>query len=70
MAEAIDLLISCADTFGNVSAVLTIPARRSRKRPWFNCLEDYAFFTEHLVDSNGVENMTAELAAVYWDQKR
>lgn len=38
-------------------------------RPWLNCLEDYAFFTEHLVGSDGLENQSAPLAAVQFDRR-
>ena len=37
--------------------------------PRFRCLEDYAAYYEHLPGDDGKENMTAELAAVHYDEK-
>ena len=61
------LLIGMAGVFNNINALLQTP--RAASLPWLHCLEDYSFFTEHLVGSDGRENLSAPLAAVRWNKK-
>ncbi|KAM0795943.1 hypothetical protein BDR22DRAFT_966520 [Usnea florida] len=51
--------------FDSINALLQTP--RATGLPWLHCLEDYSFFTEHLVGSDGRENVSAPLAAEHFN---
>ena len=63
-------LISYAGVFGRIQSLLQAPRPVKAERPWLHCLEDYSFFTEHLVGSDGLENQSAPLAAEYYNYRR
>ena len=59
-----------AGVFIDVNALLYNQQYPPGGRPWFHCLEDYAFYTQHLVGRDGLENMSAPLAAVESETRR
>ena len=49
--------------FEDINHVLEHPDQDKQLLPSLNCLEDFAIFTEHMIGTDGKENMSAPLVS-------